>query len=99
MMKIIDIKRSEWYTPGPNTRKLNSIRLRVIKQMNKFVEKVTMTDNGLTLGLYVKNCDWKEGVNGLFAKEDITGMFDTYYLNIIDMISLFLDAFMYHVND
>lgn len=37
--------------------------------MKTFVENVTMTDDELRLGLYVRNCDGKTAMDGLFTKE------------------------------
>lgn len=53
-----------------------------------------MTSDGLRLGLYLKICDGKIGIDGLFKREGLTGMLEISYMRKIDMISPFLGGLM-----
>ena len=93
-LKSIDRTTTKWYTPGPASRTFNSIRTRLIRQLNKFVEKTTIECDGVRLGLYLINVDGKYGLNGLFNREGITGMLEACDMIKIDMISLFFGALL-----
>lgn len=50
---------------------------------------MTMTDNGLRIESFVKNCDRKTSMDDLFTKEGIIGMLEASEINIIDKLSPF----------
>lgn len=54
--------------------------------MNKFVAKVTIIDNVVRFGLYVKNSEVKEGMDGMFTKHGRTGTVEVVDMKLIDMM-------------
>lgn len=67
--------------------------------MNKFVENVTMSDDSLRIGLYVKNCSGRADRDGFFSNDILTGMLKAADMKRINMISQLPGALMDHVSD
>lgn len=75
-----EIKRNKMDARGHGNRKLHYIKTVVFKHMNKFVENVTISGNGVRFGLYIDHYDAKEGLDGLYTRDRLTGR-----LKAIDM--------------
>lgn len=90
MLRICDIKTTKWYTIGPIIWTLHSIRSRFIEHLHKCLDNVTTTSDGSSLGFYLKTCDGRSDMDGLFTRNGLTGMLEDAYIEKYVCSYLFL---------
>lgn len=86
MLRSAGIKTNKWYAPVIVNRTLSSIRIVVIMQIYNVFEKLTLIDEGLPLGLYMKNSDEKIDMEVMLTTDGLTGMLHAAYMKRIDNI-------------
>lgn len=78
-------------------RTFESLRLSIIRMINKFVDERSIQEDGALLRLFVRNSEGRPGLNGVFIDDGLEGMIEAVDIKKLDMISTLIGTLLDHI--